>query len=45
MINAAVITVQIKSFMNIMNNKGPRTEPWGTPLSISFHSDIISPIT
>ena len=28
-------------FMNIKNSKGPRTDPCGTPLSTSFHPDLV----
>jgi hypothetical protein len=34
-----------KSFMNITNNSGPSTDPWGTPLKTLFHSDTCSPST
>jgi hypothetical protein len=32
------------SFMKMLNNRGLRTEPWGTPASISLSSDT-SPLT
>ena len=35
------LTSDGKSFTYNMNNKGPRTEPWGTPLDTSVHSDDI----
>ena len=33
-----------KSFMNMRKNKGPRTEPWGTPQDIERVFDLEFPI-
>ena len=30
--------------MKILNNNGPKTEPWGTPLFISVHELLLYPI-
>lgn len=31
---SVLFTDNIRSFIKILNNKGPRIEPWGTPFSI-----------
>ena len=33
-----------KSFMKILNNKGSRIDPCGTPLMLYTHSEYVSPI-
>ena len=34
-----LFTVLGKSFMYMRNNRGPKTDPWGTPLVIFFHAE------
>jgi hypothetical protein len=30
-----------KSFINMRKSKGPKTEPWETPCSLSAHADVV----
>ena len=33
-------TARLKSFIKILNNKGPKIEPWGTPQSKGILSEV-----